>query len=422
MGESAADVDLGSGAPMLLPDLQDAGGVVRHLAVGAGKDGHLYVVNRDDLGKFSAAGNNIWQDLAGALRSRWLHTMAIAHSGPLDLVINVFFYMPLGFTWFLRRRSGANRVARILGCILAGAALSFCLEILQFAVPTRDSSLTDVTMNTLGSLLGAVVAILTERIQFNSASLGWLRPGPLDPVIALLLGGWVVLKTAPMMPRLGLYKAWMAIEPLRTLRWSLAAFAQDFALYLLMLSALRALVKREYFWRAALKGCAATLTAQVVFAGHHLKPDEIAAGIAALTVVALLRPLHTGVTLKPVFILTLLIFMVAELAPFNFSTTAQPFLWVPFTGTLESNREQGFYVALGKILLYAGALWAGSRSGLSLRVTTLILAVVVAAGEGMQVYLPTRVPEITDVLMVLLLGGLMAIPALRAPVVRLSKG
>ena len=68
VSENANDVDLGSGAPMLLPDLQDAGGVVRHLAVGAGKDGHLYVVNRDDLGKFNAANNsNIWQDLAGAL-------------------------------------------------------------------------------------------------------------------------------------------------------------------------------------------------------------------------------------------------------------------------------------------------------------------------------------------------------------------
>ena len=65
--ESAADVDLGSGAPMLLPDLQDSTGTVRRLAVGAGKDGHLYVVNRDDMGKFKTSTNSIWQDLAHAL-------------------------------------------------------------------------------------------------------------------------------------------------------------------------------------------------------------------------------------------------------------------------------------------------------------------------------------------------------------------
>ncbi len=67
VSESSADVDLGSGAPLLLPDQQDSGGTVRHLAVGAGKDGHLYVVNRDGLGKFSATGNAIWQDLGQAL-------------------------------------------------------------------------------------------------------------------------------------------------------------------------------------------------------------------------------------------------------------------------------------------------------------------------------------------------------------------
>ncbi len=45
--ESNGDVDLGSGGAMLLPDVTDSGGTVRHLAVGAGKDSNIYVVNRD---------------------------------------------------------------------------------------------------------------------------------------------------------------------------------------------------------------------------------------------------------------------------------------------------------------------------------------------------------------------------------------
>jgi PQQ enzyme repeat len=64
---SAADVDLGSGGAMVLPDLSDSGGTVRHLLVGAGKDENLYVVNRDSMGKYSASANNIWQELDGAL-------------------------------------------------------------------------------------------------------------------------------------------------------------------------------------------------------------------------------------------------------------------------------------------------------------------------------------------------------------------
>jgi len=68
VSESSADVDLGSGGIMLLPDLADSSATTRHLAVGAGKDGNLYVVNRDLMGKFNPNNNNqIWQELTGAL-------------------------------------------------------------------------------------------------------------------------------------------------------------------------------------------------------------------------------------------------------------------------------------------------------------------------------------------------------------------
>jgi hypothetical protein len=63
IAESTSDTDLGSGGVMLLPDMTDASGTVRHLAVGAGKDGNIYVVNRDNMGKFTSVGNNIWQEL-----------------------------------------------------------------------------------------------------------------------------------------------------------------------------------------------------------------------------------------------------------------------------------------------------------------------------------------------------------------------
>jgi len=51
----------------VLPDLSDGAGHTLHLAVGAGKDTNLYVVNRDAMGKFSPTSNDIYQELPGAL-------------------------------------------------------------------------------------------------------------------------------------------------------------------------------------------------------------------------------------------------------------------------------------------------------------------------------------------------------------------
>lgn len=59
--EDGADEDFGSASPLLLPDLTDAVDTIRHLAVGAGKDGNLYVLNRDNLGQFNSTKNNVYQ-------------------------------------------------------------------------------------------------------------------------------------------------------------------------------------------------------------------------------------------------------------------------------------------------------------------------------------------------------------------------
>jgi Immunoglobulin domain/PQQ enzyme repeat len=67
VAESNADQDLGSGGEMLLPDLMDATNTLWHLVIGAGKDSNIYVVNRDSMGKFNSAGNNIFQTLNHAL-------------------------------------------------------------------------------------------------------------------------------------------------------------------------------------------------------------------------------------------------------------------------------------------------------------------------------------------------------------------
>lgn len=66
--ESNADVDLGSGGLMLLPDQRDASGKVWHLAVAAGKDTNLYLTNRDAMGHYDAANDGtIYQQLSGVL-------------------------------------------------------------------------------------------------------------------------------------------------------------------------------------------------------------------------------------------------------------------------------------------------------------------------------------------------------------------
>src|SRR6267154_1036021 len=70
VAESNADEDLGSGGALVLPDLIDNGGQTHQLAVGAGKDRVIYVVDRNAMGKFNPSADNIYQEIPGAFTDR----------------------------------------------------------------------------------------------------------------------------------------------------------------------------------------------------------------------------------------------------------------------------------------------------------------------------------------------------------------
>jgi hypothetical protein len=91
--ESEEDVDLGSGGAILLPDLKDASGNTWQLAAGAGKDGNLYLVNRNNMGKFNPNSNSaIYQELSGVLPGGCWSMPALAVNGSVDRL----YYGPVG--------------------------------------------------------------------------------------------------------------------------------------------------------------------------------------------------------------------------------------------------------------------------------------------------------------------------------------
>ncbi len=63
---STYDVDVGSGGPLILPDQP---GSFPHLITGAGKEGTIYLLDRDNLGKYSTSVDNVVQEIANALGS-----------------------------------------------------------------------------------------------------------------------------------------------------------------------------------------------------------------------------------------------------------------------------------------------------------------------------------------------------------------
>jgi hypothetical protein len=110
--ENGSDTDLGSGGTLLVSE-KDSTGKTWQLAVGAGKDSNLYVVDRTNMGKFNSSSNNIYQELSGALPGG-VWSMPAAFNGNI-------YYGPVGSP--LLRFQFKN--AKLLTAVVAKSSNSF---------------------------------------------------------------------------------------------------------------------------------------------------------------------------------------------------------------------------------------------------------------------------------------------------------
>ncbi len=76
-----------------------------------------------------------------------------------DVAVNVLGFIPFGFavSAWLCRSDGKQRLSRTATVLLLGGGISLAIELLQAYLPTRDSSLTDLINNVLGTWMGVLL-------------------------------------------------------------------------------------------------------------------------------------------------------------------------------------------------------------------------------------------------------------------------
>lgn len=137
-----------------------------------------------------------------------------------DVAINVLGYAPLGFLLALALlRTGWPRSALALAA-LGGTLLSLLMEFLQIYLPQRVPSNLDLLLNAGGSLLGALLATLLERLgaidRWSRFRARWFVPDAHGALVLLALWPWALLFPAAEPFGLGqvLERLEMALEQL----------------------------------------------------------------------------------------------------------------------------------------------------------------------------------------------------------------
>jgi glycopeptide antibiotics resistance protein len=104
-------------------------------------------------------------------RSLFLLGGPLKFDGILHNFLNALLFAPFGFAlsrYFTDRRKSPLQTLVI--AVVAGAVLSYSIEIIQLYMPSRDSAWDDVLANTFGVFIGAIFGLLCGGIIFRTLS------------------------------------------------------------------------------------------------------------------------------------------------------------------------------------------------------------------------------------------------------------
>ena len=347
----------------------------------------------------------------------------------LDLISNVLLFVPFGFLLagrgFWRRDRGW--VLRIATTVALAALLAASIETGQLFSPGRTSSAIDVEAEAAGALLGAYLAYLFGRLEARvEARIRWTHGEPLVVAIALMALWLASDAFYPFAVTLDVSTVWHNVKQARWIpflgsrRFWLDRVV-DHAVMFGMLAALGALAfrRRVPAARAATMAMGACVVLSVgleigtlFFVDRSPDIENVilasmgsVVGATVVPTLAAWKPVarHAKVLLT-IFALALLAYW--ELTPFAFDASSPALTpqirrieWMPFSSYYGADAYSALFDLWRKLALagFWGFAFSRVRGGSPLA-AALSGLVVGAVLEALQVFLRSRVPSVTDVL------------------------
>jgi VanZ family protein len=338
-----------------------------------------------------------------------LNELSWARAGRGDRVSNVLLYIPLGFCLFLWFEAGRRRLLVALGVVVLGAALSLVIEVAQIFISPRVPSLTDLSLNTLGTLAGTVAGFAWRSISrlIPMHTVGGNRGDRSAAVVILLWMGW---RFAPFIPEVSLAKIKLALAPLFAPEIGIAATFGYLACWLVVAQAVLTLASRQGGIEALLGLIAAALVGRLLLAGQAFVPSELLALLLLLPALVIVNRLSVLPRRLVMFGAVGAVFLFERLSPFTFAGPAGEFdLW-PFLGWIEAGMPVDLRGLLAFLFFCSALIWLLRQASVPMDFAVAAVTVAVLAIELLQMWQPQRSASITDPL--LALGAGLALRAI----------
>jgi VanZ family protein len=346
-----------------------------------------------------------------------------------DAYSNVLLFMPWGFLLAIWRASrGSNWLLAVAWALLSGACLSGFVEIVQLFAPGRYTSLIDLTTNTLGAVMGALIGWPLARWIWPIASVRIRQLLLSRPVAACALAVMVGLVVAELTPTYVKHEeqrtaaklmrvrlipfGLLSGERLRAaaLRWSAETLTWALIGGLFVLAAresgrdgVRAVV-----WAVPFAGCLALVVEfmQLIVPGRDVDGTSVALAFAgsALGAIIVAHPATRDPRrwIMPALGIWCVAILLGAWSPLRFAWPDPPFwrteMLVPFWSYFGSRNIEDLTDVIGQAMVFVplGALLAAHSWRQTFLRTVLFGFALGLLLEFGQVFLPDRTADMSD--------------------------
>jgi VanZ family protein len=319
-----------------------------------------------------------------------LQQLSWARAGRGDRISNVLLYLPLGFCLFLSLNRRYRRRTSLLLATMLGAMLSLAMEVAQVYVSVRVPSLTDLTLNAAGTLMGAAAGITWGMFA------AWM-PFPMrtertgrDLGAIVVVGLWLAWRLAPFVPHFDLGKLKAALRPLFDPQFDAVTTFSYLVYWLIVSEALAALVSKPHTLEALLTLIAGVLVGRLIVANQTFVANELLALVILLPLLLITMRLAPRPKRWLLLGLLLIAFAIDRLSAFQ-SIPSSMDLWsglmrfgsLLHQDTLQALTAIDIVTVFGRLFLFAALVWTIREIGVSMSAAvSAMVSLVVVAGSA----------------------------------------
>lgn len=287
---------------------------------------------------------------------QWLFNLSYRTTN-IDILANILLFVPFGFVAIMMLATSKKALLHALLLFLGGTLLAFILQYLQLYLPARVPSALDAWYNSLGILVGMLMAHLIRQYSFQhlpteqETSMDWSQVT--IPLLLALI--WVAWRLFPFVPLITTDSIVASVSPLiQKPELDFIIIIRDTIGWLVFFY----LLTRPPFDRLprfrVLKFVFYILGLEILIRSNTLDVNDLLAALCAFAIYSSLaaNQLQQGLTrgLAIAIMLTLI-------SPLAIATTSNEYLWLPFTGLMKGNPWANGELLLLKIYLYAAFIY-----------------------------------------------------------------